>query len=264
MSADMPGSDEPPPVIPAHDTRPIGPNWPADPSGPTYPTGPVGPVYPAGAAFPPGPIGRAAPSWLAGLTRRGPRSRRPFVLAGVAAVALLVGATVAFATTHGSPSADTSAAAARPTPSPAPSGGTGRGNGRFGGYGGAGYGAGYGASLFGALHGQIVVAKPGGGYETADIQSGQLTAVSAASVTLRSADGFTKTYLVTSSTDVDEQQDGIASVKTGNQASLIATVSGSAATATSIEDLTLLQQQRQSFGYPGQGSVPAAPGGQAG
>jgi hypothetical protein len=248
MPADLPGSDESRTDIPAQETRPIGPTWPPDRTGPA------------------GPIGRAAPSWLAGLARRGPRSRRPFIFAGVAAVALLAGAAVAFVAMPGQlPSSDTSAAAARQASSPTPSGGSGRGNGRFGGFGGAGFGgAGFGPSLFGALHGQIVLAKPGGGYETADIQSGQVTAVSSTSITLRSADGFTKTYLVTSSTDVDAQQAGIASVRTGNQVSLVATVSGGTATATSIEDLTLLRQQRQSFGYPGQGGAPAPPAGQAG
>ncbi len=98
------------------------------------------------------------------------------------------------------------------------------------------------------MHGQFVIRKPGGGYETVDVQNGQVTAVSTTSITLKSADGFTKSYRVTSSTLVDAQRDGIGSVKVGNQASVQATVSGSTATAISIEDLTLLQQGRPAFG----------------
>src|SRR5262249_55609671 len=94
--------------------------------------------------------------------------------------------------------------------------------------------------LFGAVHGQFVVPKSGGGYQTIDTQRGSVTAVSATSITVKSADGFTKTYQVASSTNVDAQRDGIGSVKTGHQGAVTATVSGSTATAVSILDFTLL------------------------
>src|SRR5215469_4989905 len=119
---------------------------------------------------------------------------------------------------------------------------------------------GLGGSLFGALHGEFVVGKSGGGYETVDVQNGQVTAVSTTSITLKSADGFTKSYAVTGSTLVDAQRDGIGSVKVGNQASVQATVSGSTATAISIEDLTLLQQERPQFGMAPPGNVGAQAG----
>jgi hypothetical protein len=117
-----------------------------------------------------------------------------------------------------------------------------------------------GGNLFGALHGEFVIGKSGGGYETVDVQNGQVTAVSTTSITLKSADGFTKSYAVTSSTLVDAQRDGIGSVKVGNQASVQATVSGSTATAVSIEDLTLLQQERPDFGMAPPGNVGAQAG----
>jgi len=148
-------------------------------------------------------------------------SRRPYIIAGVAVAALLGGAGAALAATA----------------APAPPG-----------FRHFGPGPGLGGFLFGALHGQFVIRKPGGGYETVDVQNGQVTAVSTTSITLKSADGFTKSYRVTSSTLVDAQRDGIGSVKVGNQASVQATVSGSTATAISIEDLTLLQQGRPAFG----------------
>jgi hypothetical protein len=54
---------------------------------------------------------------------------------------------------------------------------------------------------------------------------------------------------------VDAQRDGIGSVKVGNQASVVATVSGSTATAANILDLTLLRQA-----HPGFGIGPGPPG----
>ena len=179
-------------------------------------------------------------------------SRRPYVLAGVAVAALLGGAGAALTATN-SPtlSSPPSAAAATPAPTPLPSGRPGPpgpGFHRFGGF-GLGFGG-----LFGALHGQLVVGKPGGGYQTVDVQTGQVTAVSTTSITLKSADGFTKSYVVTGSTLVDAQRDGIGSVKAGHQATVLATVSGSTATAASINDLTLWQQGHAGFGSGREGT----------
>ena len=189
------------------------------------------------------PIGPMSPrSW----------SRRPYVLTGVAVAALLGGAGAALAATNSpGPLASPSAAAATPAPLPMPSGQQpgrpGPGYRRFGG--GFGFGG-----LFGALHGQLVVAKPGGGYQTVDVQTGQVTAVSTTSITLKSADGFTKSYVVTSSTLVDAQRDGIGSVRAGHQATVLATVSGSTATAASINDLTLLRPGHGGFGSGREGT----------
>jgi hypothetical protein len=102
------------------------------------------------------------------------------------------------------------------------------------------FGLGFAGGALGAVHGQVVLAKPGGGYETVDIQRGKVTTISESSITVRSADGFTATYAVTASTVVDAQRDGLGSVKAGNQVSVLATVSGSTETATSITDITLL------------------------
>jgi hypothetical protein len=177
------------------------------------------------------------------------RTRRPYIVAGVAVAALLAGGGAALAGTgSGAPTGTPSAVAAGPTPSPS------AGTGRFGPghhWGGPGFGF---RGLFGAVHGQFVVAKPGGGYQTVDVQTGKVTAVSSASITLKSTDGFTRTYVVKNSTIVDAQRDGIGSVKVGNEATLMATVSGGTATATSIQDVTLLQRDGSSFGYPSHGA----------
>jgi hypothetical protein len=192
-------------------------------------------------------------------------SRRPYVLTGVAVVALLGGAGAALASTgSGSAAGSPSAVAASPAPSPAQPGLPGSRGPAGPGFRRFGAGIGFGG-VFGALHGQIVVAKPGGGYETVDVQSGQVTAASSTSITLKSADGYSKSYAVVSSTIVDAQRDGISSVKVGNNVTLTATVSGSTATATNIIDTTLLPQGHAGFGYgrPRSGA-PSGSGAQAG
>ncbi|HUA40849.1 MAG TPA: hypothetical protein VMA32_04765 [Streptosporangiaceae bacterium] len=98
------------------------------------------------------------------------------------------------------------------------------------------------------VHGQVVLAKPGGGYRTVDFQSGTVTKVDAGSITLRSTDGFTQSYAISGSTIVSANRDGIGSVKTGNDTVLIATVSGRTATAVRIIDVTQLIHSHQQLG----------------
>jgi hypothetical protein len=195
-----------------------------------------------------GPVDATRP--IGPMSLRSP-TRRPYLLAGVAAAALLAGGGAALAAGNsGTPAAAQNAVTANPVPvTSAGQAGTHHTLRR------AAFG------MFGMLHGQVVVAKSGGGYQTVDVQDGQVTAVSANSITLKSSDGFTKTYVVTSSTTVDAQRDGIGSVKVGNQASVYATVSGSTVTATNVADLTLLQQDHHGFGnWQGSGSGGAQPG----
>jgi len=161
---------------------------------------------------------------------------RPLILAGVAVAALLAGAGVAMAATSGSPASGAAAfpaggAAASPSPSARPASPH---QGRPGGFGFAFGGP------FGAVHGQFVVPRSGGGYQTIDTQRGAVTAVSATSITVKSADGFVKTYQVVSSTNVDARRNGISTVRTGHQVAVTATDSGSTATAVSILDFNLL------------------------
>jgi len=112
--------------------------------------------------------------------------------------------------------------------------------------------------LFGAVHGQFVVPKSGGGFQTVDTQRGSVTAVSATSITVKSADGFIKTYQVMSSTNVDAQRNGIGSVKTGHQVVVMATDSGGTATAVSILDFSLLPAMHgPSWNHPAPSTPPA-------
>lgn len=200
------------------------------------------------------------------------RYGRPVTVAGVAVVALAGGAGVGYAATHSiaSPAAPTAAVAAAASPSPsarpaAPQPGPMH---RWRMYGGGGFPAGIpgGPVRFargpiggGLVHGAFTVPKAGGGYQTLDVQRGTVTAVSATSVTVKSADGYTATYNVTSKTVVDAEAAGIGSVKKGDTIVLFATVSGGTATASNIMDTTAIKSGHASFGYPGPANPPKAP-----
>ena len=178
-------------------------------------------------------------------------SRRFAVMAGVVTLGVLAGAGVAVAATSSSGQPSAPGASASPSPSPSarphfPPKGQWRMQAPVGGpfaFGGPGALGG----LFGAVHGTAVVPKPGGGYQTIAFQNGKVTAVSSTSITLHSADGYSHSYRVTSSTIVNAQRDGIGSIKAGNQVIVTATVSGSTATATRIIDMSLLQQDFHRF-----------------
>jgi len=188
-------------------------------------------------------------------------SRRVAVMAGVIAVGVLAGAGVAVAATSSSSPTPTPSASPSVTPRTAvpgmPPKGAWRihgGPGGFGEFGPALGGPGMFGGLFGAVHGTVVVPKSGGGYQTVAFQNGKVTAVSSTSITLHSADGYSHTYPVTSSTNVNAQRDGIGSIKDGNQVVVTATVSGGTSSATRIIDVSLLQQRlHRFFGAPGGG-----------
>ena len=193
-------------------------------------------------------------------------SGRVAVLAGVIMVGLLAGAGVALAATGSPTHPAIPGAATAATPSPSPSAQVPmphrfpfRLGPLFGGGGPLGFGGALGP--FGAIHGQYVAPKPGGGYQTIDVQTGKVTAVSSTSITLRSADGYTHTYAVTSSTMVNAQRGGISSIKTGNEVVVRATVSGSTTTAAQIIDLSQLQKDFHHFfgNWPGSKTKTAIP-----
>lgn len=47
-----------------------------------------------------------------------------------------------------------------------------------------------------SLHGEFVTSNPAGGFQTVIVQTGTITAVTAQSITARSADGFTQSYVI--------------------------------------------------------------------
>jgi len=191
---------------------------------------------PRGSAEPPSapdPARGSGKPFSGGRASKRPRYWHRFVMAGVTVVAVLGGAGLAGAASSGGTPANAATAAAYQVPSPAP---IHPGSGGMGG-------------PIPILHGQAVLSKPGGGYQTVDYQRGTVTAVSAGSITLKSTDGFTQSYGITGSTIVGAHRDGISSVKTGNMASVIATISGKTITATRIIDWTLLQHSHMPFGF---------------
>jgi hypothetical protein len=153
-----------------------------------------------------------------------------------AAIALAIGITVST-----SASAASSSPAATPSgrPSGAPDwhGGSGRGGpGAFGGpwFGGRGGPGGPGGQL---LHGEQVV-QQGTKVVTIDEQVGKITAVSATTVTIRSSDGFTATYVVGSTTRIGKNrtQVKISAVVVGDTVRVEGVKSGGSVTASQLMD----------------------------
>ena len=101
--------------------------------------------------------------------------------------------------------------------------------------------------LANALHGDFVVST-GSGTQTMRLQSGEITALSGDSLTVKSSDGYTSTYLVGSGVDVS----GLA---TGDSVRLVGTVSGDTVTATSVQSANAA-----TGGDAGQGAIPPGPG----
>ncbi|HEX9968706.1 MAG TPA: hypothetical protein VGB03_01100 [Acidimicrobiales bacterium] len=162
-------------------------------------------------------------------------SRRSFRRVTAAAVVggalLLAGISVAAAQTGDStpPASDPPAAA---TQAPAAKAGP-RGEGVRGGPDGGGKHGGPGGH---ALHGEFVVPDGNGGYRTMQVQNGTVTAVSNSSITVKSADGFTKAYVVDEETRVNAGRDGIADVAEGDTVHVDAVVDGTASKARHIHE----------------------------
>jgi hypothetical protein len=199
---------------------------PAQPSiEDTVRTAPVDTAYPAGSGA----------EW--GAQPQQPKRKRSIkTIAIAAAVALGIagaGAGVVYAAS-GSTSDSTQGQG------PGGQGGMGGGPGGQSGQGGMG--------LMNALHGEFVVSDGNSGYTTELMQNGDVTAISDSSVTVKSDDGYTKTYTIESSTDVSD-------IATGDEVMVVATESGSTATVETISEA----------GTTGQGGqMGQAPPGQSG
>jgi hypothetical protein len=170
--------------------------------------------------------------------------RRLVAIAVIAGVLLVGGIGVAVAQTGGS------STTTPPTSVPGP-----RGPGRHF-KGGPGFGPGFGGPR-GAVHGEFVAPDGSGGYRTIAMQVGDATSVSSDSITVKSADGFSRTYSVDQNTVVNSGRDGIGNVKNGDQVAVDAVVNGGKAAARSVRDITTLGQIRQHWNPNGpQGGPP--------
>ena len=197
------------------------------------------------------------------------RTSRALVAGAVVAGFFIAGLGVAFATASpshstrllSSPAAVTPAQATTPNPTtpgaaPDPNGGPGRrfGHGHGGPFGGklfgfGGFGHGFGPG--GGIHGEFTVKKPdGSGYETVATQVGDVTAVSPSSITVKSEDGFSRTYSVDENTVVGSGRDGIGSVKTGDTVRIAGVVEGGNAKAAAVMDSTSLGNIAGHWGFP--------------
>jgi hypothetical protein len=140
------------------------------------------------------------------------------LVAGLSALALVgIGTGAAFAATSG-PAAPTTTASSTPASPSTPS--TTKAH--------------KGKSLLArAEHGELTLKN-----KVIDVQRGQVTSVSATSVTVKSADGFTATYVVNSGTKVhkDKQASAITNVANGDRIRIRATKNGNTDTATRIGD----------------------------
>lgn len=183
-----------------------------------------------------------------------PRRRVPRipVVVGLTALFGLGGAGVALAlgggaTSSASLSSSTSSTTvAKPAVRPHLKGGGALGLGGFGGLGGN------------VVHGEYTV-KTGSTYQTLEVQVGQVQSVSSSSITVKSADGFSQSYVVQASTVVDSQSGGISAVANKDTVRIQALVKGSTHTATDIVDTTKIGASRQGFGFgmgPGRGAGP--------
>jgi hypothetical protein len=90
--------------------------------------------------------------------------------------------------------------------------------------------------LMDALHGEYVVSDGNGGYTTELLQNGEVTAVSDTAITARSDDGYTHTYTIDSDTVVGNGSTDLSSIETGDDVTIVATVSGDTATADSLTE----------------------------
>lgn len=99
------------------------------------------------------------------------------------------------------------------------------------------------------IHGEFVVPNDEGGYATFTGQQGEVTAVSQNSVTVKSADGYTKDYTVNDDTRINRGGAGIDTVKTGQKVAIMAKVEDDTATAVVIRDMSA----RDGKGHKGEG-----------
>jgi hypothetical protein len=214
---------------------------------------------PASAGWPP-----PAPPSPGGVPAR--RFRRVPVIAGaVVASFFLVGLGVAYAQSESSTTATTLPAVVPPpagqiapaTPGqPAPDGkpGWGFGRGHHGGpFGGKLFGLGGfgGMGRGGPLHGEFTIRKPdGNGFQTMAVQTGEVTAVSPSSITVKSEDGFSRTYSVDENTVVGSGRDGIATVKSGDTVRIAGVVEDGKAKAAAVLDSTSLGKIGEHWGFP--------------
>lgn len=178
----------------------------------------------------------------------------PLVAAAIVGGVFAVSLGVAYAQTDPSTSS-TTPGATQAAPTPAPNQpplrekhfgwGHGRGGKRFG---PGPFGA---LGRFGGIHGEFTVKKAdGSGYQTWATQLGEVTEVSSSSISVRSEDGFSRTYGVDENTLANAGRDGIGTVKAGDTVRVVGLVEDGTAKAATVVDSTSLGKIRERWGFP--------------
>jgi hypothetical protein len=99
-------------------------------------------------------------------------------------------------------------------------------------------------ALTSALHGDFVVSNGSGGYTTERLQTGDVTAVSATSISITSKDGYAQVYAIDPSTEKTSDP------TTGANVTVVAKISGNTATATTIGSAATVQRPGGQGGMP--------------
>ena len=173
-------------------------------------------------------------------TATGGRVRRTAtVVTGVAIAVAASGAAWAASGTDGAsaaPGAASPSASPSALPSASPEGGdTDRGGDRHGRWGG---GLPHGPGLGGVLHGEAVV-PDGEAYQQVAFQRGTVSAVGPTSLTVKSEDGFSRTYVLDDATVVDGTAGDTSTLATGDTVRVLADLDGATATATRVQEREL-------------------------
>ena len=164
------------------------------------------------------------------------------VAAGAAGGMVLAGIGISAAQTSGSDS-NTTTAAEQPAPRADGDVALGPGPGGRGHRGPGGPGLGK-----GAIHGEFTTKAPSGDrYQTLATQRGAVTAVSSSSITVKSEDGFSRSYTVNDDTLVNAGNDGIEDVKEGDTVHVTAVVEEGKARAVDIHDGTQVWALREKW-----------------
>jgi len=87
------------------------------------------------------------------------------------------------------------------------------------------------------LHGEGVIEDAEGNYVTVRTQEGEVTAVSATSISVTSADGYASTYVIDADTEL-ERDGAEGAAKVGDTVRVRATVAGGTATADDVHALS--------------------------
>lgn len=108
-----------------------------------------------------------------------------------------------------------------------------------------------------ALHGEATVKGKDGTFKTVDAQRGVVTAVSPSSISLKSADGYVGTYVVSSATKVHKGRTAstIGDVKVGDTAAVIADKANGVVTARSIAERDPNAPKQPRAGKPSTGAT---------